>query len=437
MGFGFRKSFGSGPFRVTVSPSGVSTSFGVRGARVTAGPRGTFVTVSSHGVYYRHRLDKPFPDAGQSNMPGGPVESPSLDSVFQVPVAELIDTNQNHLVARLNKNVSATNPAIAAALASGIGVFLIPSSPTIAGLFISIGLAATIWLHLRFKKAHTDEIHYSLDQTAATSFEAKQRALAALSSCSRIWALNTKSAIHDLKRNAGASTLITRKPASIGALPTKGFKPSIAVTSMSANNTVLHFLPDQILIFSSGRYTSADYDQLSLDAVPTRYIETEGVPSDSLRVDTTWRFVNKNRGPDRRFSNNSQLPILQYGQVTFRTATGLQVVLQTSSFDKASAFVSGFRNSERLQEPSSGRDDRNASAASPAGPSSLLDCYGLLGITRPCTLEQASSAHCHQALLYHPDKYEHLAPEMKDIASARMQTINEAYLRVKLDISSS
>ena len=37
MSFGFRKSFSTGPFRFTFSKSGVSTSFGVRGARVTTG----------------------------------------------------------------------------------------------------------------------------------------------------------------------------------------------------------------------------------------------------------------------------------------------------------------------------------------------------------------------------------------------------------------
>jgi curved DNA-binding protein CbpA len=40
-----------------------------------------------------------------------------------------------------------------------------------------------------------------------------------------------------------------------------------------------------------------------------------------------------------------------------------------------------------------------------------------------------------QGLLYHPDKYEHLAPEMKALASVKMQAINEAFSRVKLDIA--
>lgn len=44
MGFRFRKSFGTGPFRATISKSGISTSFGVKGARVTKKANGNTMT---------------------------------------------------------------------------------------------------------------------------------------------------------------------------------------------------------------------------------------------------------------------------------------------------------------------------------------------------------------------------------------------------------
>lgn len=44
MGFRFRKSFGAGPFRATISKSGISTSFGVKGARVTKKANGNTMT---------------------------------------------------------------------------------------------------------------------------------------------------------------------------------------------------------------------------------------------------------------------------------------------------------------------------------------------------------------------------------------------------------
>lgn len=433
MGFSFRKSFGSGPFRMTVSPRGVTSSFGVRGARISSGPRGTFVTLSSHGVSYRHRIDTPAPHkTAPATSVQGTEPPPILDSVFQVPITELIASNQTELVSKLNENVSATNPAGFVAVISCLALFSISTYPITGIVVLIAGLSASIWLHQRFKEAHTQEIHYSLDEQAIANFRATQSAISSLSDCSNVWTLQTQAATHDLKRNAGASTLITRKTATIGNLPTKGFKPSLPISSVAANGTIIHFLPDQVLFFSGNRYASAEYSQLKINAVPTRYIEAESVPRDSTQVDTTWRFVNKNGGPDRRFNNNRQLPILQYGEITLRTDSGLHVILQTSSYNKAAAFAAGFNISKPAHEqPRSNGTGQNRHGAS----STLLDCYALLGITRPCTLEQASAAHRHQALLYHPDKYEHLAPEMKELASVKMQAINAAFSRVKLDIA--
>src|SRR5918994_30383 len=62
MSFRFRKSVQLFPgVRLNFSPSGVSTTIGVRGAGVTIGPRGTYANVGlpGTGLSYRARLDRP------------------------------------------------------------------------------------------------------------------------------------------------------------------------------------------------------------------------------------------------------------------------------------------------------------------------------------------------------------------------------------------
>ena len=227
MGFGFRKSFGRGPFRFTFSPGGVSTSFGIRGARITKGPRGTFVTVSSHGVYYRHRLDSP-----RQPLPAPPVSEPELgaqlDSVFHVPLAELFSSTSNELLQRLNANASTTNPAIFVSLLSG-GLTLYALAYSSLPSFVAAILIATFaaFVSKRFKDAHTEGVHFSLDDATAAKYKAIRTAISALQSCSAVWVLNTTSSTSDLKRNAGAGTLVTRKTASIGQLsptPRRSFR---------------------------------------------------------------------------------------------------------------------------------------------------------------------------------------------------------------------
>lgn len=432
MGFGFRKTFSSGPFRFTISRGSVSSSFGVRGARITAGPSGTFITVSSHGAFYRHRI-APRNDLGsKSNLAQGS-DQPDLDSVFQVPSHELTASNQGELITKLNESASATNPGTFILALSLLAILLLPSYPILGAICIFSGLLLGLMLFQHFESIHTHEVHYSLEPQVAKRFAATQIALSALSSCSGLWVLNTQLATADFKRNAGATTLITRKPVSVGRIRTKGFKPSLPVSSISANGTIFHFLPDQVLLFTANRYSAVQYEELTIEFASKRFIEEGLVPRDSTQVDTTWRFVNKNGGPDKRFKNNRQIPVLQYGEATLSTKSGLNVLLQTSNLEKARAFTSQFNillKGATSEHWSQGEQGKTSSSLN-----DLLECYILLGLKRPVTLEQASAAHHHQASLYHPDKYEHLAPEMKELALVKMKLINVAYARIKLDAS--
>ena len=57
--FYLRKTVKAGPFRVSLSRSGIGVSTGVPGLRVGTGPRGSYVRVGTHGVYYRQTLSQP------------------------------------------------------------------------------------------------------------------------------------------------------------------------------------------------------------------------------------------------------------------------------------------------------------------------------------------------------------------------------------------
>lgn len=77
------------------------------------------------------------------------------------------------------------------------------------------------------------------------------------------------------------------------------------------------------------------------DAFPV--IEHESVPTDAPVVGSTWQYVNKSGGPDRRFNNNRQLPILQYGELHLTSSTGLNEVIQVSNPKAPEYFALGIR----------------------------------------------------------------------------------------------
>jgi hypothetical protein len=59
-------------------------------------------------------------------------------------------------------------------------------------------------------------------------------------------------------------------------------------------------------------------------------------------VGTTWKYVNKGGGPDHRYKNNPQLPIMQYGQLTITGPSGFNFIWQTSRAAAAPALSSAF-----------------------------------------------------------------------------------------------
>jgi hypothetical protein len=77
---------------------------------------------------------------------------------------------------------------------------------------------------------------------------------------------------------------------------------------------------------------------LKVDIQQSRFVEHGSLPKDSQQVGSTWQYVNKKGGPDRRFNNNRQIPIMQYGMIAFSSNSGLQALFMCSRPDAANSF---------------------------------------------------------------------------------------------------
>jgi hypothetical protein len=109
MSWSYRKSFGSGPFRVNFSKSGISYSVGVKGARVNFGPKGTYVNLSSHGISYRRKTSGA---AGASSpvSSGVPVMVPVMyepvHNIASAAVEQLTDTDSKDFIQELSQKAA-------------------------------------------------------------------------------------------------------------------------------------------------------------------------------------------------------------------------------------------------------------------------------------------------------------------------------------------
>jgi hypothetical protein len=71
----------------------------------------------------------------------------------------------------------------------------------------------------------------------------------------------------------------------------------------------------------------------------TRFIEEEALPSDAEVIGRTWKKANKDGSPDRRFANNYEIPIVRYGELRLKSATGINEAYLLSDAAAAEAFA--------------------------------------------------------------------------------------------------
>lgn len=109
-------------------------------------------------------------------------------------------------------------------------------------------------------------------------------------------------------------------------------------TDDSCGSSDFIFFPDRLLVVDKNAVGAVNYGLLKIDIRQTRFIEEGAVPEDAKVVDHTWQFVNKGGGPDRRFNNNRELPILLYEEVHFTSESGLNEVIHLSRLNTTQGF---------------------------------------------------------------------------------------------------
>jgi Protein of unknown function (DUF4236)/DnaJ domain len=445
MSFGFRKSFGAGPFRFTVSPSGVSSSVGVRGARVTTGPRGTYITVSSHGFYYRERIGGP----SRPEQPSSHIGQQSKSGDGTIPTAEvsdLVDSSSEALLEDLNRRAQAMNPASVVAVITVVAIVGMMAVTGSALLLLGgglVGLMAALIVSSHHRQSIKTQLTYELDQDAAQKFRHLVNAVDALRKSQKLWRVESRETTSDWKRNAGACLLNDRKPITAGQSAPPNLESNLPTPMIDLGNIRLFFFPDRLLVLDGNRFGSVSYDDVEAQASSTRFIETEGVGGDSQVVGQTWRYTNKNGGPDRRFSNNYSIPVALYGELVLRSRTGLNLVLQTSRAEAAHEFQDLFAqlrksscgsHAHTRSKGDSHSESNQKSSAREADDPSRRACT-LLEVPATATRDEITAAYHRLAAMYHPDKVAHLAPEFQKMADEHMKEFNWAYKLLKSKVS--
>jgi hypothetical protein len=115
----------------------------------------------------------------------------------------------------------------------------------------------------------------------------------------------------------------------------------VPVPTLKSGRHSIHLLPDRLLVREGKAWYGLPYSIISASGATQRFIESGSIPRDSRQVDTTWQYVNVKGGPDRRYKDNRQLPVMEYGRLTLTSPTGLHLAWDFSRADGAYALSTG------------------------------------------------------------------------------------------------
>lgn len=351
MGLYFRKSIGVGPLRFNLSRRGIGVSAGIPGFRIGTGPRVNYVHMGANGIYYRAALSPhtsrqpeaaldPTPPVAQPDpvIPEGTV-GPILE-IESADVSQLVDSSSANLLEEMRRRKGRPRYLYVALAASAIAVWL--AFVKLSGVWPIFVLLATsalcVYTHVQDLIGKTVVLFYDFDEAMARAFEGVQSAGKHLATARGFWHVQAQADVNDRRYHAGASNLSTLGDSTVSFASPAFLKTNVEVFSIPVGRQTLYFFPDRLLVADANGIGAIGYKDLSIQIIPTRFIEERPVPTDTQVVDHTWRYLNKNGTPDRRFRDNRQLPVCQYSKIHLTSPSGLNEMVMVSRPDLAQYF---------------------------------------------------------------------------------------------------
>src|SRR2546427_6334573 len=373
MGFYIRKGFNFGPLRLNLARSGLGASFGVKGARIGVGPRGSYVHVGRGGLYYRQSLGVPESRRAPSRPLTSNVEV--LPEVESGDVSQMVDASSAALLAELNRVHRRWElfPPLLVGILVLIGFlsFMAWNSPGVmrwsvpehsriqvpiaevlrerlavvgpslgiplwlwwqgaAVLVLALSVLLLLWARNRDVTRGTVILRYDLEPEANEEYSRLKDAFSGFAYAGAVWHVNAQGGTRDWKRQAGANTLVDRQSIRPRLSQPRRVECNIAVPTLPAGRQMLYFFPDRVLVYDKEGVGAVAYRDLQVRANTVNFRESNDVPKDAQVISSTWMYVNRDGGPDRRFRNNHQIPIVEYGELRLRSGSGLDELFQCS-----------------------------------------------------------------------------------------------------------
>lgn len=348
MGLRYRKSINlGGGFRINLSKSGVGYSWGTKGFRVSKTARGTTrTTYSIPGTGLSYTTETGNENSRRRNQRNNRPPRPQRNEYQEAPrtlnydvpqeiesgdVTRFQSAEANNIVSSINRTIS-LNHWGTILLFSAILIFADP----IFAFIPAIGVLLKVLAHT----VAVVDLEYSFDAEAQEEHTRRIDAWTILAEGDKEWQVTSEQHTANTRVNAGAGRSINRIPCIIKKGRPFYIRTNVDTVEIVLKKETLIILPDKVFVVRGKKVGLVAYKDFAISVSSTNFAEDEAVPKDARVIGSTWQFVNQNGTPDRRYKNNKQIPICQYGTVRLNSAfgVGINVELLISNIQKAEDF---------------------------------------------------------------------------------------------------
>jgi hypothetical protein len=357
MGWKYRKRIRIVPgFNLNLSKTGMSATIGMKCFSVNMGKNGTYLNtgIPGTGIYDRIRLDKNNPKGFTVNnqqdiqpvVENDAIEIKSfqpelLSSDGLYGLKESIVKSQEikkELKEEWEKAISKKNLSLFIVIITHMLIF---------GIFIK-----KLRNNYKNDKANAKEaeetynnfkldIDFNMDQSILNDYILLKNSFQRLTGVNKIWDITSAKSIDRVKERSSASTTITREVVAFSNATLDYINTKYdAFKFKNANGGDLFIYPGFIIMPSevSNDFALIDFRDVSIEHHGQRFVETDPLPSDATVVGYTYKYVNKNGSPDKRYSNNPQIPIAIYYELVLKSQKGLYESFEFSNSNVGEIF---------------------------------------------------------------------------------------------------
>lgn len=326
MGVRFRKSINLGKgFRVNMSKSGPGFSWGGKGFRVTKKANGGFRTTAylpGTGLSYQKDFSNPLKGDNKKAKKSGDKFAEKVTDIeerdFGLDFKNLKSTGLKDVLDQAGYKYPLRK--------LGLLVFILGIVLTFVNPILVIVAIAGVIMYF-YKKTSPVEIEYDFEDGASEEYDLTNKLLAGILESDKVWLVDGLLADDD------RSTITARKELKIKEGLAGDLSTNVKVYSLVAGDLTLSFLPDALLINKNGVNKAIDYKDLQVDLRSENFLEEEKI-ADATLIDKTYLHSNKDGSPDKRYKDNPEVNLVEYGVLEMKnTNIDLVVVFSDTVID--------------------------------------------------------------------------------------------------------